>query len=502
MDGTPKLQRKASLSLSTRLNHKRHNASPQNRLKPSTSNGAINTREVNINCETPQRSPSVISICSDGGIECTPPHKKMIMNLDDSFDYSPKVFDSSFSPTCLLSQTLAIDSPEVGWKWSRHSNGEVGIGGRRSGIEENSTRTPDSAYAADSSFASASSSSTEFIGNPRLRGDTFQQRITYDGRREDQRKMMEQELRRVEKTRAEEKLKERCAKLQEQLKSAGTQNSKMKCQNLKQKQNNLSSISSLNAVDVKSNTTTSNINSKLKIKSNSSSDVEMKTLSTALTSSDAKVVKFQRSEKEENPELLNDFFNDSDSDCFLLQATQEIESKMEAKTQPVFANFASTTPKSSTSSECISIPHASSAPAATTTPPPFPNKSFTPIADSNSDNKEKRSSFYMKFLEDDCTDDWFVSLDESVLQATQTKKPRTSLQRYKSMPAETAANSNAILSKKDSNDNCLIVNPTNSEKCMENAVASSSSTMSKMKRHSSTHTLSPAGTSYRSRRQL
>ncbi|XP_037809645.1 uncharacterized protein LOC119602286 [Lucilia sericata] len=460
MDGTPKLQRKASLSLSTRLNHKRHSASPQNRLKTSTSNGAINTRELNTNRETLQRSPSVISICSDGGIECTPPHKKMIMNLDDSLDYSPKVFDSSFSPTCLLSQTLAIDSPEVGWKWSRHTaNG----GSRVCGIDDNSTRTPDSAYAADSSFASAGSSSTE-VGNVRTRGDSYQQRIAYDARRE-------QELRRVEKTRAEEKLKQRCAKLQEQLKSAGTQSSKTKSQNNKDNIKNSSNSSSL-------------------------LDVEMKSLS----KSDA-AVKIHTPEKIKKPELLNDFFNDSDSDCFLLEATQEIESKMEAKTQPAYTNFANNTPKSSTSSECTSIPHANSAPAATTTPPPPPPN--VDLSSSNSTNKEKRSSFYMKFLEDDCPDDWFVSLDEVVLQATQTKKPRTSLQRYKSMPAETATKSNVSLNKKDSNGNCLVDSKPNSSKRIQSEdAATSSSNLSKMKRHSSTHTLSPAGTSYRSRRQL
>ncbi|XP_023290993.2 uncharacterized protein LOC111674580 [Lucilia cuprina] len=459
MDGTPKLQRKASLSLSTRLNHKRHSASPQNRLKTSTSNSAINTRELNNNHETLQRSPSVISICSDGGIECTPPHKKMIMNLDDSLDYSPKVFDSSFSPTCLLSQTLAIDSPEVGWKWSRHATNGGSRGGSKCGIDDNSTRTPDSAYAADSSFASAGSSSTE-VGNVRSRADSYQQRIAYDARRE-------QELRRVEKTRAEEKLKQRCAKLQEQLKSAGTQSSKTKSQN-------------------KDN---------VKHSSNSSSllDVEMKSLPKS-----EPAVKIHTPEKIKKPELLNDFFNDSDSDCFLLEATQEIESKMEAKTQPAYINFANKTPKSSSSSECNSIPHANSAPAATTTPPPIAD-----LSSSNSTNKEKRSSFYMKFLEDDCPDDWFVSLDEVVLQATQTKKPRTSLQRYKSMPAETATNSNVSSNKKDSNDNCIVDSkPNTSKRIPSEDAASSLSNLSKMKRHSSTHTLSPAGTSYRSRRQL
>ncbi|XP_065371155.1 uncharacterized protein LOC135963293 [Calliphora vicina] len=475
MDVTPKLQRKASLSLSTRLNHKRHSASPQNRLKTSTSNSGINSRDFNTNCETLQRSPSVISICSDGGIECTPPHKKMMMNLDDSLDYSPKVFDSSFSPTCLLSQTLAIDSPEVGWKWSRHTSN--GAGGPRCAMEDNSTRTPDSAYAADSSFASAGSSSTE-VGNFRTRGD-YQQRIIYDGRREDQRKLFEHELRRVEKSRAEEKLKQRCAKLQEQLKSAGTLSSKIKSQNNKDNSKTTYNCSSVNYIDMKN-------------QSNTSTSTEI-------------AVKINTPEQNNKPELLNDFFNDSDSDCFLLEATQEIESKMKAKTQPTFINFANTTPKSSTSSECTSIPHANSAPAATTTPPP--NNAVESNTDlsscSNSTNKEKRSSFYMKFLEDDCPDDWFVSLDEVVLQATQTKKPRTSLQRYKSMPAETATKANVSLNKKDSNDNCIMNTKTNSSKWTTSEDAAASSlTISKMKRHSSTHTLSPAGTSYRSRRQL
>lgn len=429
-------------------------------MKSSTSNGSVNSRDCNANCEALQRSPSVISICSDGGIECTPPHKKIIMNLDDSMDYSPKVFDSSFSPTCMLSQTLAIDSPEVGWKWNRNTAAGRGAGG---GCEENtSTHTPDSAYAADSSFASAGSSSTELKTKVRTRGE----RLAYDARREDQRKMLEQELRRVEKTRAEEKLKQRCAKLQEQLKSAGTQKSNATSQNTM---------------------VTSNSSGNKRSSSSISMDVEMKsqTSMTSTTTTTASTVKMKRPNSKK--ETLNDFFNDSDSDCFLLAATQEIESILDVKTQPAFIDLtknstrSTNSPANSISSPCDSLTHANSAPAATTTP-------TTSSANKKHETKEKRSSFYMKFLEDDCPDDWFVSLDDAILQATQSKKPRTSFQRYKSMPTETAT-IGAPAANIDCNTN---IESTRLANISEHNASPTSSNLSRMKRHSSTHSLSPA----------
>lgn len=429
-------------------------ASPQSGMKPSTENIVMNSLELNSKCASPQRSPSVISICSDGGIECTPPHKKMAINMDETLDFSPKMFDSSFSPNCLLSQTLAIDSPEVGWKWSRHPAKSSDLSRK---AESTSVRTPDSAYAADSSFASAGSSSTEVGSNGHIRGNCSKQRNAFGARR-DQRKIMEQELRRVEHTRAEEMLKQRCAKLQEQLKSAGTQN-------------------------VKPNTLPKEgiLKKYVDTTCESSNRLQMKSANTA--------VKFQTPEKLEKPDNLSDFFNDSEMDGFLLEATQDIESKIVAKTQPAFVNCASTTQQSSIYTECSSTPHARSAPAATTTPPC--NKSLLPpasMSSASSENSDKRSSLYMKFLEDDFPDEWFVSLDEVILQAIENKKPRNSLQRYKSMPTETAGTSKDLLNKKDNNDNCIL-----NTNLIEKETTPSSSTLSKMKRHSSTHMLSPAG---------
>lgn len=140
---------------------------------------------------------------------------------------------------------------------------------------------------------------------------------------------------------------------------------------------------------------------------------------------------------------LADFLNDSDTDCFLLEASQQLESQVPPK-QPVV-----TTPTSHSTT-----------------------------------HKEKRSSFYMKFLEDESeTEDWFVALDEAMLEATQPKKLRTSLQRYKSMPSKTVADasvSNAVVTTSSSgNTTCTVVN-------------GKSDTPRHIKRHASSHALSPA----------
>lgn len=414
---------------------------------------------MNVNCDLLQRSPSVISACSDAGVECTPPHKKITMSLDDSLEYSPKVFDSSFSPSRLLSQTLAIESPEVGWKWNCHS---IKRHEKYQLDDDKSERTPDSAYAADSSFSSVSSGTKELATDARSRRDTYKERL-------------ERQLRRHEKAKAEEKLKQRCAKLQEQLESAGSQKSILK-PNSESIQQNIKDYNKITSVHL-------------------SSLPDVCTKSYSMSSKPAQMLQEKISVPEipNKIEIMNDFFNDSDSDCLLLEATQEIESKMNVKTQPAFLNIKSTMTQS-TSSECLSLPHASSAPAATTTPPEPVTPTITPSC-SGSAKKEKRSSFYMKFLEDDCPDDWFVSLDDVILQATQTKKPRTSLQRYKSLPAETITKPTNLLQVKDDNDNFIIDsvdNATKQKRFNTNDSAACSSSVSKMKRHSSTHTLSPA----------
>ncbi|XP_075147783.1 uncharacterized protein LOC142221837 isoform X2 [Haematobia irritans] len=423
---TPKMQRKSSLSLTTRLNKKRHSASPQNVIKTTASNN----RDSNIIMEVP-RSPSVLSVCSDGGIECcTPPHKKNGMYVDDCGDYSPKIFDSSFSPSCLLSQTLAIDSPEVGWKWSRYSAGSK---------EEVTTRTPDSAYAADSSFTSAGSSSTE-VTSARTRIDTYQQRMAYDALRE-------QQMRKVEKSRADQKLKLRCARLQEQLKGAGTQKSGSILNNSCEK-NEVALSSTLTASDIEMSTC-----------SNTASTVKVP----SPTDTTGKASK-----------TLNDFFNDSDEDCFLLAATQEIESKLNVQKDPPMEKSSSTKVRKAS-------------------PPP--------TSASTSSKKEKRSSFYMKFLEDDCPDDWFVSLDEVIAQATQTKKPRTSFQRYKSLPVNNndVVNENNTSKTKTSNSDSILNESTHNDSLVDSLDTSASLIRSKIKRHSSSHALSPSNGNNRRR---
>jgi len=100
----------------------------------------------------------------------------------------------------------------------------------------------------------------------------------------------------------------------------------------------------------------------------------------------------------------------------------------------------------------------------------------------------------MKFLEDESeTEDWFVALDEAMLEATQPKKPRTSLQRYKSMPSNTITTdanvgnisvSSSLTTKPSSS--------TSSSSLNGNVLGSSKMDTPGIKRHASSHALSPA----------
>uniref|UniRef100_A0A1I8N6L6 Uncharacterized protein n=1 Tax=Musca domestica TaxID=7370 RepID=A0A1I8N6L6_MUSDO len=492
MDNTPKLQRRSSLSLSTRLNNKRHSASPQTLKRTAGSNSALGSRDSNGIKNEVTRSPSIISISSDGGIECcTPPHKKIGMCVDDCGDYSPKLFDSSFSPSCLLSQTLAIDSPEVGWKWSRYSAGSK---------EELSSRTPDSAYAADSSFTSAGSSSTE-ITNARTR-----ERLAYDALRE-------QQIRKVEKTRADQKLKQRCAKLQEQLKSAGTQKSS-------------SSTGSSNSTS-QTVTSTSSSSTPATISADTVVSITQSTPSTVKMASPPDAVCSVG-------ESIDDFFNDSDEDCFLLAATQEVESMMNDKNDATKNCNKAVTPTASSKQLSLTKINEKPFPSKTDEKPSSSRmndkssskmdyeETTASIADTSleladtsstscaSATKEKRSSFYMKFLEDDCPDDWFVSLDEIIEKATQTKKPRTSFQRYKSLPMnnnndvegkstipKVITYSDPVLNGNTSKKDTIVEAPGKSSSSA--STTSSSSVRSVIKRHSSSHALSPSNANYRRR---
>ncbi|XP_034116262.1 uncharacterized protein LOC117575917 [Drosophila albomicans] len=173
---------------------------------------------------------------------------------------------------------------------------------------------------------------------------------------------------------------------------------------------------------------------------------------------------------------LADFLNDSDTDCFLLEATQQLESNLAPKQ-------AATTPTRHNDSDYFLLEATQQLESklatkqAATTPTSHHRKS---------PSKEKRASFYMKFLEDESeSEDWFSALDEVMLEATQPKKPRISLQRYKSMPNNTAA-TNGGNANSSSNEN-----GTNN-KCPSSSLPPGKVETPGIKRHASSHALSPA----------
>uniref|UniRef100_A0A1B0FQZ5 Uncharacterized protein n=1 Tax=Glossina morsitans morsitans TaxID=37546 RepID=A0A1B0FQZ5_GLOMM len=263
MNETPKLRKKFGLTLSSRLNKKRH--SERSSQSPS------------FNCKVDLEVPGSPS---DGGIEYTPPRKKLI-NLDDSFEYSPKLLENSFSPSCLQSQTLVIESAEVGWKWNGSSKGVQ--------LPANN----------DAPNLGNSSSALNNVGTELSSGlGTNKTRSIYNVRREEERKKLELEIRKAKKKLADQKLKERCDKLREQL----------KCVN-KQKPIQASAF-----------------NNSKKPSPSIAKDLEIAVASNS----------------------LDDFFNDSVSDDLLIAAvaaTQEIENKKEYITQNTFSEC-------STSSYC------------------------------------------------------------------------------------------------------------------------------------------------------
>lgn len=368
------------------------------------------------------KTPSITSLSSDGGIECTPPHKKF--NLDDSVEYSPKCLDNSFSPGSLLSQTLSSNSPEVGWKW-----------GRRTTDEQIDTATPDSAYAADSSFNSAGSSSREVISRiGRFRSDSHAKRFAYEIRKEEQLRKLEIQMRRAKKLHADELLKQRCAKLQEQLREAEKRRKqemekKLEIQEQLQRQEEKRKISEGTA-ELESTTELAEIN-----------DIFATTNDT-----------------------LDDFFNDSDSDDLLLEASQQLESKIVELTQKPEMKATRTAVYSNVSVQ--------------TNNKEINRENTLTVAN----REEKRSSLYMKFLEDDTPDDWLLSLDDEILQATQQSKTRNSLQRHHSMPTNTlmtSATGSAGASKRISTIASSALQ-TSSSRVINTAVSSQ-----KIKRHSS-----------------
>ncbi|XP_039947681.1 stress response protein NST1 [Bactrocera tryoni] len=438
MEGTPRLKKRGSLTLGR---HYKRDASPiilQGKMRSSSINSIDNNNDDNDEYQllrTP-KTPSITSLSSDRGIECTPPHKKF--NLDDSVEYSPKCFDNSFSPGGLLSQTLSSNSPEVGWKW-----------GRRSTDDPAETATPDSAYAADSSFTSAGSSSKDVISRlGRFRSDSNAQRLAYEMRKEEQRRKLEIQMRRAEKLRADELLKQRCAKLQEQLREA----EKRRKQEMKKK---LEIQEQLQRVEE---------NKKfLEATAESETIAELAEINDIFANAN---------------DTLDDFFNDSDSDDLLLEATQQVESKIIEQTQKPEI-------KTTVTSQTTTLVANNSVQTH--------NKALNQENTSTTPNREeKRSSLYMKFLEDDTPDDWLFSLDDEILQATQQPKPRNSLQRHNSMPTNTtnpsmtSATGGAGASKRISTITSSALQ-TSSSTASCKAVSSP-----KIKRHSSSTALRPS----------
>ncbi|XP_020811451.1 uncharacterized protein LOC110186578 [Drosophila serrata] len=365
MDGIIK---RRSLTLSTRLLQKRHSASPQSCGRP----GSGSAQDVSCSSETPGSPSSAVSITDD--VESTPPHKRQ-PSLDDSVDFSPRL-DVSLSPHCLFSQTLAIESPEVGWRWNRSSNATT-----------------------DSGFDSA-----ELSVRDRRR------QITFKGC-EDRRSQLDNNQWRAQQMRARDLLKERCDKLHRQLDQVAV------------------------SEKVPEPMETPRVSVPVAARTRSASkrpSPESQPPEPALPVADPMV----------------DFLNDSESDMFLLEASQQLESKLEEQKPP---KPAGTTP--------------------------------------TSHHKAKRPSFYMKFLEDESeSEDWLSALEEAVQQATMPpKKPRNSLQRYKSMPTTGDASSGI-----STLTNVMAGNGPATCTSASSASGSALADTPRMKRHASSHALSPA----------
>ncbi|XP_016925377.4 uncharacterized protein [Drosophila suzukii] len=407
--------KRRSLTLSTRLLQKRHSASPQSCGRPG------NGHDVNVSLGSPgsPNDSTIGGITSD--VESTPPHKHK-PNLDDSVDFSPRL-DISLSPNCLFSQTLATESPEVGWRWNRSSS--------------NATT--------DSGFDSAE------IGS--LSQRERRRQIAFKGV-EDRRSQLDNEQWRAQQMRANVLLKERCARLNSQLDQIAVSEPVIPPQTPK-----------------------------------IPPPVAARTRSACKKASPEPVLPPPAA-----ADPMADFLNDSETDLFLLEASQQLESKIEPKKPP---KPSTTTPTShhnakrpsflNDSETDLFLLEATQQLESEIEPqkPPKPSTSTTPTSHHNA----KRPSFYMKFLEDESEgdEDWLSALEEAVQQATMPKKPRTSLQRYKSMPTTGGSSSgvstltNAVAGK-------------GSTACTSSSSASGLELKNtpRIKRHASSHALSPA----------
>ncbi|XP_017131859.1 uncharacterized protein LOC108149023 [Drosophila elegans] len=365
--------KRRSLTLSTRLLQKRHSASPQSCGRPGSGH------DVSVSQETPGSPNASSMVGSTSDVECTPPHKHN-PSLDDSVDFSPRL-DISLSPNCLFSQTLATESPEVGWRWNRSSNATT-----------------------DSGFDSAEMGS--------LSQRERRRQIAFKGC-EDRRSQLDNEQWRAQQMRANVLLKERCARLNSQMDQVA--------------------VSEAVPVPLQTPKIPPTLSARTRSACKRASPIPEPVPPPPPAAADP----------------MADFLNDSETDLFLLEASQQLESKIE--------------------------PPDASKPSTSTTP--------------TSHHKTKRPSFYMKFLEDESeSEDWLTALEEAVQQATMPKKPRTSLQRYKSMPT-TASSSSGVSTLTN-------VMAGNGPDTITSASSSSSRSELKstprIKRHASSHALSPA----------
>ncbi|XP_017092891.2 uncharacterized protein [Drosophila bipectinata] len=363
--------KRRSLTLSTRLLQKRHSASPQSCGRHGTG------QDVTLSAEPPGSPSSIVTLSDDG--ESTPPHKRA-PSLDDSVDFSPRL-DVSLSPNYLFSQTLATESPEVGWRWNRSSNATT-----------------------DSGFDSAEITSASQTTRDRRR------QITFKGC-EDRRTQLDNEQWRAQQMRAREMLKERCDKLHRQLDQVAVSEKPVP------------------------GPTVHHVAARTR---SASKKVEPKPIALAPPPVAA--------------DPMADFLNDSETDMFLLEASQQLESKID--TQKVGE----------------------------------PEPKVSAITTPTSHHKTKRPSFYMKFLEDESeSEDWLSALEEAVQQATMPKKPRTSLQRYKSMPTtgDTSSGVSTITS-------VTAGRGSSTSTSASNASGTAMANTSRIKRHASSHALSPA----------
>ncbi|XP_030370845.1 uncharacterized protein LOC115621361 [Scaptodrosophila lebanonensis] len=402
MENTPKVHRRLSTTLSNRLHQKRHSSSPQSHRGASVADSPA-----------PPVSPTAeLNNCANN-VECTPPNKKTL-SMDDSVDFSPRL-DISLSPSCMFSQTLATESPEVGWRWNRNSNSA-----NRRNNRVNTT--------ADSGFNSAETAERNFR-------ERCKQKTENDNGYVARRNQQDNEQWRAQQIRARELLKERCNKLHKQLEQVASSSKLSVSANAI-----IAAPITASASAPMPNTSTAGKRSAIAAKLSMPSSISPPAATLCHDSA------------------LNDFLNDSDTDCLLLEATQQVETKFELSQQI-------------------------QKPTIRTTP--------------TSHKKEQRPSFYMKFLEDEVeTEDWLAGLDEAVLLATQAKKPRTSLQRYKSMPSTDTPGET-----KTSIVNNAMAKGTRSCNTGANSTTNTFNQVHspRMRRHASSNVLSPVTSHVRSR---